>query len=81
MYMFDSNKETCWNSDQGSPQSILIELPHAAKVNLIEITFQGGFAARECVLLGGDSVGRLAEIQKVYPADNNSDQVSFFIVS
>ena len=76
-FMFDGNKETCWNSDQGTPQSVLVELPCAAQISCVEISFQGGFASLECVLLGGSSIKNMTEIQKVYPADNNSLQVSF----
>ena len=77
--MFDGNKETCWNSDQGSPQSILVELPSAASVHCVEIMFQGGFSAGEGVLLAGSNVSSLSEIQKFYPADDNKLQVSFLL--
>ena len=75
-FMFDGNRETCWNSDQGSPQSVLVELPFPAIINCVEITFQGGFAAREGILLAGNSVGSLVEMQKFYPTDDNTSQVS-----
>ncbi len=78
-FMFDGNKETCWNSDQGSTQSILVELPNAAKLCHVEISFQGGFASLECVLLGGNSIASMTEIQKLYPMDDNSQQVSLLL--
>ena len=54
-----------------------VELPSAAVAKRIELKFQGGFAGRECVLLTGDSGEKLQEIQKFYPEDINSNQVSF----
>lgn len=75
-FMFDGNEETCWNSDQGSPQYVTVELPSAASVGCLEIKFQGGFAAREGELLGGESLEVMKEIEKFYPADDNSLQVA-----
>lgn len=74
--MFDGNEETCWNSDQGTPQSVTVELPAVAVVNRLEIRFQGGFAAREGVLMAGENVASLKEITKFYPSDDNTLQVS-----
>ena len=54
-----------------------VELPAAALAKRIELKFQGGFAGRECVLLSGDSGEKLQEVQKFYPEDINSNQVSF----
>lgn len=75
-FMFDGNEETCWNSDQGSPQSVLIELPGAASVESLEIQFQGGFASREGGLWAGNDLTALKEIHKFYPSDDNSLQVN-----
>ena len=41
--MADGKEETCWNSDQGSPQWILIEFPGAVTLSRVCIMFQGGF--------------------------------------
>lgn len=75
VFMFDGEEETCWNSDRGSPQTVTVELPSAASVCCLEIRFQGGFATREGVLLAGSDVGTLKEIQRFYPADDNTLQV------
>ena len=61
---------------QGSPQHVTVELPIGAVVKRLELKFQGGFAGKECVLLGGDSEDTLTEIQRFYPEDINSNQVS-----
>lgn len=44
--MFDNDINTCWNSDQGSPQSILIDFQRLVKIQFINITFQGGFVGQ-----------------------------------
>uniref|UniRef100_T1IWQ7 F5/8 type C domain-containing protein n=1 Tax=Strigamia maritima TaxID=126957 RepID=T1IWQ7_STRMM len=51
-YIFDNRDDTCWNSDQGSPQWILIEFPSAVEIREIHIQFQGGFSGKDCWLEG-----------------------------
>ena len=45
--MFDGSQDTCWNSDQGTPQYIIIELSRPLVVKQIKIMFQGGFVGQE----------------------------------
>lgn len=78
-FMFDGNEETCWNSDQGSSQSVVVELPAAASVEHLEIQFQGGFAAREVGFWVGCDIASLKEVQKFYPSDDNTRQVGNLI--
>ncbi|XP_074651115.1 nuclear receptor 2C2-associated protein-like [Tubulanus polymorphus] len=47
-HLFDGDEETCWNSDQGSPQWIMLEFADPVTVNAVHIQFQGGFVGREC---------------------------------
>ncbi|XP_064390493.1 nuclear receptor 2C2-associated protein-like [Halichondria panicea] len=68
-FMFDGDEETCWNSDQGSPQFVSIELPYSACVSRVHIRFQGGFASTHCILASG------SEQHSFYPEDINSLQV------
>ncbi|KAI9276593.1 galactose-binding domain-like protein [Sporodiniella umbellata] len=80
-FLVDGNEETCWNSEQGLPQNILIDFPSAVSVSSISITFQGGFAGKKCVFLG--SVQNTpndykVEIGTVYPEDTSSKQVFSF---
>nr|XP_006640085.1 PREDICTED: nuclear receptor 2C2-associated protein [Lepisosteus oculatus] len=53
-YMFDSDEETCWNSDQGSPQWVLLDFPQAVRVSELQVQFQGGFAGKTCRVEGID---------------------------
>lgn len=41
--IFDENPDTCWNSDQGLPQTLTIELEKNSNILSIRIMFQGGF--------------------------------------
>ncbi|XP_076245712.1 nuclear receptor 2C2-associated protein isoform X3 [Calliopsis andreniformis] len=42
-HMFDNCLESCWNSDAGTPQWVVINFDQTCEVNSFEIQFQGGF--------------------------------------
>lgn len=44
--MFDGDPNTCWNSDQGDSQSLLIDFQRGVRVRRLVITFQGGFVGQ-----------------------------------
>jgi hypothetical protein len=46
--MFDEDVNTCWNSDQGEQQSVIIDFGRAVRVHRLTITFQGGFVGQVC---------------------------------
>ncbi|XP_074060297.1 nuclear receptor 2C2-associated protein isoform X2 [Macrotis lagotis] len=62
-HLFDEQDETCWNSDQGSHQWVMLEFPQPVRVAQVQIQFQGGRRS-EC----------LEKIGDFYPQDNNSLQ-------
>ncbi|KAJ3159535.1 Nuclear receptor 2C2-associated protein [Geranomyces michiganensis] len=89
-FLTDGSDETCWNSDQGSPQHITIHLvstetPSAserrAAVHELHLMFQGGFAGKECTLLGqsadDDSIETSSweTLMDFYPVDANHLQI------
>ncbi len=39
-YLFDGRDDTCWNSDQGSPQWVVVAFEEPVTVRAVEITFQ-----------------------------------------
>ena len=50
-HLFDGDEETCWNSDQGTPQFVVIEFKDGLKrVEQLRIKFQGGFVGGDCFL-------------------------------
>ncbi|KAL9987163.1 hypothetical protein ACROYT_G001421 [Oculina patagonica] len=74
-YMFDRNEDTCWNSDQGLPQFVILEFPEETCVKEIQIQFQGGFVGKECCLEGGPSSNSLTPFFEFYPDDLNTLQI------
>ncbi|XP_050733162.1 nuclear receptor 2C2-associated protein-like [Eriocheir sinensis] len=42
-HLFDGSAETCWNSDQGTPQWVALRWPSPVQVTSITAQFQGGF--------------------------------------
>ncbi|XP_065278293.1 nuclear receptor 2C2-associated protein [Emys orbicularis] len=73
-HMFDGSEETCWNSDQGSSQWVMLEFPQTVKVSQLQIQFQGGFASQLCTLEGGRKGEELVKISDFYPEDINALQ-------
>uniref|UniRef100_A0A672HTK4 Nuclear receptor 2C2-associated protein n=1 Tax=Salarias fasciatus TaxID=181472 RepID=A0A672HTK4_SALFA len=51
-FMFDSNEETCWNSDQGECQWVSLDFPKSVRVSELQVQFQGGFSAKACRIEG-----------------------------
>jgi len=69
-YLFDGNNETCWNSDQGSPQWISLEFEHPVPLSALSLQFQGGFCGKDCeVEIEGNQ-----KILDFYPEDANKLQ-------
>uniref|UniRef100_A0A673JHG8 Nuclear receptor 2C2-associated protein n=1 Tax=Sinocyclocheilus rhinocerous TaxID=307959 RepID=A0A673JHG8_9TELE len=79
-FMFDSNEETCWNSDQGESQWVVLEFPQPVKVFELRIQFQGGFSGKSCKLEGSAKKEDHKHIVDFYPEDNNCLQISFHVV-
>uniref|UniRef100_A0A8D1D1E4 Nuclear receptor 2C2 associated protein n=1 Tax=Sus scrofa TaxID=9823 RepID=A0A8D1D1E4_PIG len=75
-HLFDQDEETCWNSDQGPSQWIILEFPQRICVSQLQIQFQGGFSSRQGRLEGSQGSEALAKIVDFYPEDNNSLQIS-----
>ncbi|KAJ2657477.1 Nuclear receptor 2C2-associated protein [Coemansia sp. RSA 1199] len=70
--LFDTSLETCWNSEQGTPQHILVEFAPRVCISKVHVQFQGGFAGKDTRLIDMD---RKEEICPLFPDDNNKMQV------
>ncbi|KAJ2502076.1 hypothetical protein GGH96_001354 [Coemansia sp. RSA 1972] len=70
--LFDPSPETCWNSEQGTPQHILVEFAPRVCIQSVCVQFQGGFAGKDTRLIDMDSK---EEICALFPDDNNKVQV------
>lgn len=75
LHLFDGDDETCWNSDQGSPQWILLEFDEEVGVNALHIQFQGGFAGKDCWIEAPSTEGDLQNVDSFYPENQNQTQV------
>ncbi|KAI0243235.1 Nuclear receptor 2C2-associated protein [Lamellibrachia satsuma] len=75
-HMFDNDDETCWNSDQGSPQWVYLDFKDLVQLDSIQMRFQGGFAGKHCqVEHTTDDCDKWTRIMDFYPEDVNSLQI------
>nr|CAD7448538.1 unnamed protein product [Timema bartmani] len=73
-HLFDNQEETCWNSDQGSPQWIELELSSSVLVDSFTMQFQGGFTGKDCEVVLKTQTDPLGKSEPFYPEDVNSVQ-------
>ncbi|KAI9470024.1 MAG: galactose-binding domain-like protein [Benjaminiella poitrasii] len=75
--LIDGQVETCWNSEQGLPQHILLDFSSPVSVQSIVFQFQGGFVGKTCVVVGSTAEtpnDYSVQIDTFYPEDINSEQ-------
>jgi hypothetical protein len=72
--MFDNSLETCWNSDQGTPQYILLDFGEEVEVAWLSIQFQGGFVASSCELFIGVDTKDLAAVDEQWHSIRDSTE-------
>jgi hypothetical protein len=72
-FLTDGSEETCWNSDQGSPQWIVIECAEPIRPKTLHITFQGGFTGQDCELQYAKEEN-WETLMTFYPQDKNHPQ-------
>jgi len=72
-YLFDGRNETCWNSDQGSPQWVSLEFDQPVAVSALALQFQGGFVGKECEV----EVEGNTKVLDFYPEDTNKMQTFY----
>ncbi|KAL1919727.1 uncharacterized protein VTP21DRAFT_1658 [Calcarisporiella thermophila] len=73
-FLVDGNDETCWNSDQGKPQFILIDFGRSVIVKELVLQFQGGFVGKQCQAFGCKTGTAYEPLLSFYPDDNNMVQ-------
>jgi len=71
--MFSDDVTTCWNSDQGTPQYVLIEFNKFVTVKCINITFQGGFVGQDSIFEVGDRLDSMHIVAEVDDFDDSND--------
>jgi len=71
-FLFDNREDTCWNSDQGTPQFISLTFDSVIKtISEIQIQFQGGFVGKSCQLIVNNDQNTPVSF---YPEDSNKLQ-------
>ncbi|KAH9524679.1 Nuclear receptor 2C2-associated protein [Bulinus truncatus] len=75
-HLFDGDEETCWNSDQGALQWVMVDFNEEVQISEIHIQFQGGFVGKVCSLEKSDSgSSNLIKILNFCPSDSSQKQV------
>ena len=73
-FLFDDREDTCWNSDQGTPQFIYLTFdPSVKNVRELQIQFQGGFVGKDCHVVVNDK-----DPVPFFPEDSNRLQTFKF---
>ncbi|KAI8363428.1 galactose-binding domain-like protein [Mortierella sp. GBAus27b] len=70
-FLTDNNEETCWNSEAGSPQFIVVDFGRKVEIKVIQLMFQGGFVGKTCKLLVRTNEGDMVDMMSFYPEDIN----------
>lgn len=78
-HMFDKNEETCWNSDQGTPQFIVLDFNRQVKAEYVTMMFQGGFVGQDGFVEVGDSLDLLKKVSVLDDIKDCNDQQQFAI--
>lgn len=73
-HLFDADEETCWNSDQGTPQFVVVDFAEPKRVKEIRIRFQGGFVGGDCQFQATRNGSDFETIAPFYPEDSNKLQ-------
>lgn len=75
-YLFDGKEDTCWNSDQGSPQWIQVTFQDSVQtITELQLMFQGGFAGKNCTIeVCKKDKEEFIKCQDFYPEDSNKLQ-------
>jgi len=75
-HMFDENLDSCWNSDQGIPQILVIDFERIVSLSFIKIMFQGGFVGADGIIevcsRKEDSFEKISEFHNLF--DSNAVQ-------
>lgn len=79
--MFDESHDTCWNSDQGSPQWILLDFTEVVSFTSIAFTFQGGFVGQEAnIEIGETSTATMEPVLTIYSILDNNNLQKFSLI-
>ncbi|KAK3812938.1 MAG: hypothetical protein J3Q66DRAFT_346982 [Benniella sp.] len=70
-FLTDDSNETCWNSEPGSSQFIVVDFGRMVEITALQLMFQGGFVGKTCQLFVMTDEGKMVETMAFYPEDIN----------
>uniref|UniRef100_G3MQN7 F5/8 type C domain-containing protein n=1 Tax=Amblyomma maculatum TaxID=34609 RepID=G3MQN7_AMBMU len=73
-HLTDGNSDTCWNSDQGTPQWVCMDFTNPVMPSEVHLQFQGGFAGKEVQIETVDARSGTIALANVFPEDTNALQ-------
>uniref|UniRef100_A0A6M2E3G9 Nuclear receptor 2C2-associated protein n=1 Tax=Amblyomma tuberculatum TaxID=48802 RepID=A0A6M2E3G9_9ACAR len=73
-HLIDGNGDTCWNSDQGTPQWVCLDFNNPVVPSEVQLQFQGGFAGKEVKVEAVDAISDTTTRTDIFPEDNNALQ-------
>ncbi|KAG0197326.1 Nuclear receptor 2C2-associated protein [Mortierella sp. GBA30] len=76
-FLTDDSEETCWNSESGTPQFIVVDFGRKVRIETVQLMFQGGFVGKTCQVLAWTDQGEFVDMMRFYPEDINPLQISF----
>ncbi|KAG9071364.1 Nuclear receptor 2C2-associated protein [Linnemannia hyalina] len=71
----DNSEETCWNSEAGTPQFIVIDFGRKVNIETFQLMFQGGFVGKTCQVLAWTDASEFVDMMRFYPEDINPLQI------
>ncbi|KAF9360747.1 Nuclear receptor 2C2-associated protein [Mortierella sp. AD094] len=75
-FLTDDSEETCWNSEAGTPQFIVVDFGRKVQVEAVQFMFQGGFVGKTCQLLAWTDDSEFVEIMNFPVAENQRQATS-----
>ncbi|KAF9289613.1 Nuclear receptor 2C2-associated protein [Linnemannia elongata] len=75
-FLTDNSEETCWNSEAGTPQFIVIDFGRKVNIETFQLMFQGGFVGKTCQVLAWTDASEFVDMMRFYPEDINPLQIS-----
>ncbi|KAF9216391.1 Nuclear receptor 2C2-associated protein [Podila verticillata] len=70
-FLTDDSEETCWNSEAGTPQFIVVDFGRQVNIDTIQLMFQGGFVGKTCQVQRWTDEGTFVDMTRFYPDDIN----------
>ncbi|KAF9125949.1 Nuclear receptor 2C2-associated protein [Mortierella sp. 14UC] len=70
-FLTDNSEETCWNSEAGTPQFIVVDFGRRVSISAFQLMFQGGFVGKTCQVLAWTDSNEFVDMMRFYPEDIN----------